>query len=334
MRIKRFFKIFLTTIIFITLILFLYLFVGKVSPAKKITWGVTFSQKHSHDLGLDWRENYLAILDDLGVKNIRLIAYWDLLEPQNGQYNFEDLDWQVKEASSRGVKTSLVIGIKVPRWPECHVPEWAKGFNKEQQQEGVLALDKEIVLRCKDYPNIDYWQVENEPFFPFGNCPWFDFGFIKKEIRYVKSLDPSRQILITESGEWSPWVLAGALGDKVGTTMYQKIYFSQLKRYVDYKLPPIFYWRKAQVVKKLFGKEVITIELQAEPWGPKLIYDTSLKEQAKTMNLQQFKKNIEFAKNTGLREFSLWGVEWWYWMKTKHSNPDIWDEAKTLFVDH
>ena len=110
--------------------------------------------------------------------------------------------------------------------------------------------------------------------------------------------------------------------------MYQKVYVSQLKSYLHYKLPPVFYWRKAQIIKKLFGKEVIVIELQAEPWGPKLLYDTSLEEQAKTMDLQQFRKKIEFAKKTGLKEFSLWGVEWWYWMKVQHNRPEIWNEAR------
>ena len=49
------------------------------------------------------------------------------------------------------------------------------------------------------------------------------------------------------------------------------------------------------------------------------------------MNLEQFKANIEFAKKTGLKEFYFWGSEWWYWMKEKQNNPNIWDEARKLF---
>jgi len=49
------------------------------------------------------------------------------------------------------------------------------------------------------------------------------------------------------------------------------------------------------------------------------------------MNLDRFRKNIEFARQTGLSEFYLWGSEWWYWMKEKQNNPDIWYEAKKLF---
>ena len=49
------------------------------------------------------------------------------------------------------------------------------------------------------------------------------------------------------------------------------------------------------------------------------------------MNLEQFRKNIEFAQRTGLDTFYLWGGEWWYWLKEKQNQPEIWEEAKTLF---
>lgn len=331
-RAKKNLKTFLLILLSIFLIFFFYFFVGSAPRTEKIIWGVTFSQKYAGDLGLEWKNVYLAILDDLKVRNLRLISYWDLIEPEEGNYDFEDLDWQIEKAEERGANIALVIGMRVPRWPECHIPGWAKDLNKSQQQQEILELLKEIVSRYKDSSAISYWQLENEPFFPFGTCPWSDLRFLKKEKDYVKSLDSlKREIMITESGEWSPWVLAGFYGDIVGTTMYQKVYFYQLKSYVDYPLPPVFYWRKAQIVKKLFNKEVICIELQAEPWGPKATNDLSIEEQEKTMNLEQFRYNIEFAKKTGLKEFSLWGVEWWYWMKEKQNRPEIWEESKNLF---
>jgi hypothetical protein len=64
-----------------------------------------------------------------------------------------------------------------------------------------------------------------------------------------------------------------------------------------------------------------------------LLYDSPIEEQKKTMDLEQFKKNIEFAKKTGLDEFYLWGSEWWYWLKEKHNDSGIWEEAKKLFSE-
>lgn len=309
-----------------------YLFLGTPPQAEKIVWGVNFSQKHTKNLGLDWRETYSALLNDLGAKDFKLAAHWDLLEPQKDEYYFDDLDWQVKTAENHNAKILLVIGIKTGRWPECHIPEWAVNLKKEEQQKEILEILERIVLRYKDSPAIKYWQVENEPFFPFGNCPWVDKAFLKEEINLVKALDSQKKpIIISDSGEGSFWIQAAKLGDIAGTTMYKKVWFRQLGIYMRYPFPPIFYWRKAQIIKKFFGKKVICIELQAEPWGPALLYDSPLEEQKKTMNLEQFRYNVEFAKKTGLDEFYFWGAEWWYWMKNRQGQPEIWQEAKKLF---
>ena len=73
------------------------------------------------------------------------------------------------------------------------------------------------------------------------------------------------------------------------------------------------------------------IELQAEPWASKPFFDVPLKEQLKSMNLETFKQNVEYAKETGLGKYYFWGVEWWYWMKTVHNQPEIWNEARNIF---
>ncbi len=315
----------------ILVIIFVYLFMGSAPEAEKVIWGVNFSQKHSRDLGLDWQENYLALINDLGVKRIKLAAHWDLIEPEQEEFSFQDLDWQVEKAEENGVRLLMVIGMKTPRWPECHIPDWAKDKSKDEQQQAILEMLERIVLRYKDSPAIEYWQIENEPFFPFGDCPWVDKGFVKEEIELVKSLDKNHEVIISDSGEGSLWIQAAQLGDIVGTTIYKKVWVRQIGTYFSYPFPSVFYWRKAQAIKRIFNKEVICVELQAEPWGPALLYHSPLEEQLKTMNLEQFKKNIDFAKATGLDEFYLWGSEWWYWMKEKQGDPTIWEETRKLW---
>jgi hypothetical protein len=332
---RKIFKKIIFGILVVFLLFASYLLIGKPPQAEKITWGVNFSQKHTENLGLNWQETYLALLDDLGVKNIKLITHWDFIEPEKDKYNFNDLDWQIKTAEEKGAKLLLVIGMKTGRWPECHIPEWAKNLSKEEQQKEILELLEKIVLRYTPTPNsgVGAWQVENEPFFPFGECPWVDKSFLKKEINLVKSLDSQkRPITISDSGEGSFWLNAAKFGDIVGTSMYKKVWFRQLGTYIYYPFPPTFYWRKARLIEKIFNKKVIVTELQAEPWGPKLLYESPLAEQEKTMNLERFKANIEFAKKTGLDTFYLWGGEWWYWMKTKQNDSRIWEEARNLFI--
>ncbi|MCP6720288.1 MAG: beta-galactosidase [Patescibacteria group bacterium] len=327
---KKIIKYIAVILLIVVVAAFSFFFVGSNEPREDIRWGANFSYKHAENLGLDWRETYIALLDDLKVRRIKLITQWNLLEPNDGQFDFSDIDWQINEAEQRGVKVLLVAGMKTPRYPECHIPDWAAGLNKESRENRVLGLLETVVLRYKASSAIWAWQVENEPLFPFGKCPPKDKNFLKEEVNLVKKLDPTRPVVITDSGEWSLWFDVAKIGDVVGTTLYRKVWFDSLNIYTPYPLPSVFYGRKAILIKKLFNKEVINVELQAEPWGPMLLYDLPLEEQEKTMNPERFRNVIEFAKKTGLREFYFWGVEWWYWSKLQ-GNDVIWEEARSLF---
>jgi hypothetical protein len=325
---KRILKYFLFGFSFFLFLFAFYFFVGKAKPAEKIEWGIVFSQKHSQNLGLDWKENYLAILDDLKAKNLKIITHWDLIEPKENEYSFDDLDWQIKEAEKRNAKIILVIGIKTGRWPECHIPKWLD-VRSSMLEEELLEYLRVLVERYKNSKAIWAWQVENEPFFPFGECPKIKKDLVKKEIKLVKSLD-SRPIIFTDSGEFSFWINAARFGDIVGTTLHRKVYFKEIKKYITYPFPPVYYWRKAKLIDLFFHKKVIITELQAEPWCKNLIYNCEIEEQKITMDFEQFKNNIDFAKNTGMDTIYLWGGEWWFWLKEKQDDSRIWEEAKNL----
>jgi len=314
----------------IILVLFCYFFVGFPKEKENIIWGVNFSQERAERFGFDWKDVFSAILNDLGAKKLKIAVSWDYVEGKQGQYYFKDIDWQMQEAQKAGAKVILVIGRKTPGWPECHLPAWAKNKSKAEQQEAVLGLLKQFAERYKSYPALETWQVENEPFFPFGDCVWRDDAFLKKEIELVKQIDPSRPVVVSDSGEGSLWFRAAYLGDIVGTTLYRKAWFREIKSYVDYPIPPVFYKRKADLVKLVFNKKVFCGELQAEPWGPEWNYTLPVEEQLKSMDLKGLKSNIEYAKKSGLDEFYLWGTEWMYWMKEKQNHPEFWNEIKLL----
>jgi len=328
-------KIIILGIFIFFLFLILALFLITPPRPSKITWAADFSIKHSINMGLDWKENYSAILDDLRVKKLRVSTYWDLLEPERDQCNFADLDWQIAQAKDRNVNILLVVGMKTPRWPECHIPAWASGLSKEDQQTRILILLEKIVSRYSDSKNpnsISAWQVENEPFFSFGECLWSDEEFLKREVNLVRNMDvQKRPVVITDSGEGSSWIKAAKIGDIVGTTMYRKVWFKQYSRYISYPFSPLFYWLKSQFIENVYKKKVVVAELQTEPWCPDLLYDCSMTEQNKTMNLEKFKNMIAFAQKTGFDEYYLWGSEWWYWLKTRQNDSRIWNEARQLF---
>jgi len=305
---------------------------GHIYSKEEIKYGVTFSQKQAIDLGLDWKKLYLAMLDDLNVKNLRLSAYWDEIESTPNNYDWNDLDWQIEEASKRKVQIILAVGARLPRWPECHIPSWAESLSKEQREKETLSYIEMVVEKYKNNKNIIAWQVENEPFLSnFGECPKLDTPFLDREIALVKSLD-KRPIVITDSGELSSWVPAAKRADIFGTTMYRKTYSKHLKSYITYPIGPSFF-RVKKNIARLFANpnKWIVIELQAEPWGPIPFQNLSSKERARTMDYDKFNEMMEFSRQTGFKEFYLWGVEWWYWEKVKENNPQIWEEAKLLF---
>lgn len=292
--------------------------------------GVTFSSRYAQDIHLDWREAYTAILDDLQAKKIRIPAYWDLVEPEKDKYDFSDLDWQIAEARKRNVEIILVVGQKVPRWPECFIPAWAQNDNEQRKKE-LLNFIFTTAERYKNEPAVKYWQVENEPFLDFGICPDLDVELLDAEIALVKSVDPSRKIIITDSGELSLWYQAASRADIFGTTMYRTIWKEGLG-YFDYPIGPRFFQFK-RLINKIFAKQnnIIIVELQAEPWIAGWTTDSALSEQFKSMNAEKLRDNINFARKTGFSEIYLWGAEWWYWLKVEKNHPELWDEAKNLF---
>jgi len=305
------------------------------APDKDISWGVTFSQPYAEELGLDWRKAYTEILDDLGVRALRLSAYWSLIEQEQGVFDFTDLDWQIVEAKKRNAKILLSVGRRLPRWPECHIPEWSRKQGEQEQQASVLEYLKTVVSQYKHEDAIVAWQVENEPFVEFfGKCPEADEEFFASEIRLVRSLDDFRPIIVSDSGELSTWLTAAKYGDVLGITMYRIVpkIIPELG-YTTYPLPPWFYRKKANLVNRFVTIEkLIVVELQAEPWaGKDFIADTPVPKQYRSMNPQQFRENIQYAKEAGISEVYLWGAEWWYWMKEIKGDATIWEEARKLW---
>lgn len=308
-------------------------FTSRIKLAAHPVFGVTFSRFKAEELKLDWRETYLAILDDLKVKHLRLGAYWDDIETQSGQYDFSNLDWQIEEAEKHGAQIILAIGFRLPGWPECHLPEWAMNLSEKDRQAEILRLMETVIHRYKDRPNIWAWQVENEPFFSrFGLCPTLDREFFDREITMVKSID-GRPIIVTASGELSTWITESRYADILGITMYRSTwnkYFS----YFYYPQPAASYYLKGKFVQFLqVPKKIIVVELQGEPWPPNNdLLNTPIKEQYKTMSPARFGSTIKYAQSTGFDEFYFWGAEWWYWLE-KQGQPDIWQEAKELWTN-
>jgi hypothetical protein len=328
---KKIIKIILLAILAVVIILAVYLFVGKAKPADRVDWGVTFSKRYAIDLGLDWQKTFLAILDDLKTKKIRIIAYWDEVETEEGKYDFKDLEWQLLEIERHGGEAIFAVGRRMPRWPECFEPTWAQNLSEEEKQDKILNFISATIKYFKDRPSVKIWQIENEPFLgTFGECSKLDKKFLNKEIALARYLDYLKPIMITESGEFSTWIGGARRADILGTSVYRKVYGKL--GYVKYPIPPVFYQRKTNLIKFFFNiKEIIAVEVQAEPWGHKSIQEMSNEEQDISMSIEKFNEVLGYTQQAGFNKAYLWGVEWWYWRKA-NGDDRFWNRAKELFI--
>jgi hypothetical protein len=294
--------------------------------------GVTFAWPHARGIGLDWQKAYLAILDDLDVKHLRLSAYWNELEPEEDKYDFRALDWQMDEAEKHGAKVVLAVGRKVPRWPECHVPEWATPLDEEAQQEKVLDMVELVVRRYESHPALEMWQMENEPVLDFGVCPPFDRAFYEKELALVRRLS-DKPVLVTDSGELNWWLDVSQYGDTVGTTMYRTVHSQRTDElfHYDYIFPAWLYRAKARLVKLVRGKDVLIAELQGEPWAKVPFTQVPDDERERNLSVERLEEVHDFAVRTQLPRAYWWGVEFWYWEREVKGNPGYWDAARAFF---
>lgn len=307
----------------------------QINLAQPTNFGISYSPQYAQALGLDPKQTYQEILKDLNVKNIRLAAYWNEIEPfdsaQGESYNFTDLDYYISEASKNNVNIILALGYKLFRWPECRAPGWLPLDNTQYREKKQLEMVKKVVEYYENNPTVKIWQVENEPFLKFGICPDANKDFLKTEVNLVKSLS-KKPILMTDSGELSTWITPMKLGDYFGTTLYRTVQDNWIGR-IDYPIKPWFYRLKASIIKNLFApqnQKIMITELQTEPWTTKFIKETPKDQQIKDFPVQKMKDNVNFSKKVGFSDIYLWGVEWWYWIKLQ-GYPEYWEYARELF---
>ncbi len=310
-----------------------FFFIHDKPEPERIVYGMSFNTFYAEELGLDWREAYDAILNDLGVRHLRLAAHWPMLEPERGHFSFAEIDHQLTEAEKVSADVILAVGRRLPRWPECHIPEWAAGLSWEEQKEELRAYIEAVVTRYRGHDSVIMWQVENEPYlgvFAREHCDELDEEFLKEEIALVKSLDPSRPVLVTDSGNLGTWSGAYRHGDAFGTSVYVYFWNPEFGQFRS-MLPPWFYRAKEALVRLIYGaKPTYLIELSAEPWLLEPITNVDVETQYSRMDVGKVREIVEYAEKTRYDKQYLWGAEWWYWLKQR-GHDEMWELGRELF---
>ena len=302
-----------------------------------LTMGVSFIPDYAQYLGVSPQQTMDGLINDLHVKQFRLTSYWTDIEPSPGHYDFTQLDWEFQKAEAAHAKVSLSLGLRQPRWPECHMPTWASNEPVSQWQPQLESFIQTVVNRYKNSPSLQSYQLENEYFLQgFGLCTNFDRQRLVDEFNLVKKTDPKHPIIISRSNNAVGIPLGQPTPDEYGISIYKRVWDTTLHthRYFEYPFPAWYYAFLAGIQKIVTGHDMIIHELQAEAWLPtdKTILNSSLTEQNKSINAQRLKDRFQYGKATGMKTIDLWGAEYWYYRKQILHDPSLWNVAKQEFT--
>ncbi len=295
--------------------------------------GATFIPNYANYFGLNPQDTMQKMIDELGIKQFRLVSYWKDIEPTEGTYDFTGLDWQFAKANASGAKVSLAIGLRQPRWPECHAPSWAEAEPIDVWYPKLKVFMQKVIERYGDNPALESYQLENEFFMTvFGICPDHSRWRLVDEYHYVKSLDTNTPVTISRSNNWIGLPLGDPRPDEFAISVYKRVWDkSTLKRYFEYPLPAWFYASLAGGAEIMTGNDMVIHELQAESWLPvgMDMKTVPITEIEKSLSPKRLKDRIKYAEATGMRDIYLWGPEWWLYLKEQRNYPDLWDTAVT-----
>jgi hypothetical protein len=322
----KYWRIVTATVFLIICALFLTL-LGRMRP---VQYGFTYSASYAENFGLDPVDSFKQIISEFpALRFVRIPVYWNRYEPLNDFYATEELDALLDLAEQHGVEVVLAIGQKVPRWPECYVPDWGEDLRGIEFREEFLAFSEHIISEYKDHPALARWQVENESYFPFGDCETQP-ELITEQVELVRELDPQKSIQTTVSGEQAIALSKTFFADIIGMSLYRSVAVPVLGNY-QFPHTPFFYRLQGWLVSAVGDRAVIS-ELQVEPWGLHefdLSTQVGREEAYAAFTVQDLEDQLEFAQKTGLPEVSLWGLEWWL-VLAERGEIRLWEGADRI----
>lgn len=298
-------------------------------------YGFTFTPRYATSLGLDPKEAYLLLLDNLKPVSVRIPIYWDEAQPEEEKLDLEQIKWMLEVAEKRQVPVVLALGYTLFRAPECYAPGWTYSLDKEAFKKVFLSFLEKSVSELVDFTAIEAWQIENEHQLALLH-PWCrNLGdeFLKEEVGLVRKTDSKkRPIVITFGGPsriGNFWKKPISFGDIFAVSFFNKSWNQYVHLYLDPFITRNF--RAERAAAERLGKRFWISEFQAEPWPPRHLSETPIEEANLTMNPTEFENKLSLLKKLGGAErVYFWGVEWWY-KELLEGRGEMWEEGKEIF---
>lgn len=302
--------------------------------------GTTFDFQQAESLGLDWRKAFQNIIK-MKFNPIRVGIKWNVVEVEKGVYDWSIYD-EIFEYLTK-VDAVLVVGAKVPRWPEYFIPDWIElkgNLDSSLLEKGLQKFILKVVDRYGNLENVKIIQIENEPFLKSGpNQRTLSLKLLEKELETVKKVT-QKPILLTMQGLPTTGVVAEFLkgrlsykkklirkADIVGFNVFPSFEGKVFERWNKVYKASKLAWKYLKYLYKYSlqrHKEVIVTELQAEPWQ---FGEVSHSEAFgnKTCNPELVKDYLKRVEKIGFEKVLVWGSE--FWLKCKEEGANDWIEV-------
>ncbi len=321
-----------------------------VEPRGATLVGVSFRPPQVEAFGLDGQATLRTLLA-YPFQLIRLGAYWNRIEPQAGEFDTSELDWQIEAAERAGKQVILAVGaVKTFGYPEFFVPRhWlqqplAEGSLVQPASHAALLLGAtqfitRVVTRYRDRGSIVAWQLEHEAVDPLGvEHTWrLADQFVERELEALRIADPTRPVMmngflptstLVRISQWwrtndqgDSLKVAARLADIVGIDYYPRHALTSLGPATLYLAGAHLPWQAA-LRERLFestrarGKRLMVSEGQAEPWETMTTPPNPERRAMFSCPPEQLVRNFNAAigwspPDDPIYAYLFWGAEYW-----------------------
>jgi hypothetical protein len=258
----------------------------------------------------------------------------DVEPEEKGRFNFKQLDELLGKCADAGLEVCMVVGMKGPRWPEFHIPQWATPMDPEDgDADEDISRDQQLCADCLDYVEtvvnhvqgmkcIVAWQVENEPMDRAGERRQIvGLEFVAAEATLIRRIDKQLRPIVITAWCWS-FKHDSDVKDAIrhsnilGLDVYSKVRGDDTTGEKRCRMLPSHYSQLANSK----GRGCWITELQAEPWNPS------------TFDANDMESLLE-----KVREFDtifLWGFEKWLDLRNNRDEHEMWEAVKIATAKH